>query len=671
MACLLRRLNRMNNLFILNKKYSDLVRKSSTNIVQELKQIDPTYSTKFYLKETDYEQLWSLTKPKLELNNSKIEFNDFKQIIQYLNVVVDYWKHKEVSFKNKPIRYLVNNLFSDSNTLISKNFSENHANWSILYDNLPRVSQLIDNKPEIISKLNLNINSLFNLYLFESILKLQSDHQINSEEINEASQVKIDLKKLKFYSDLSESLYEYLNKCQVTTEEVETFLYIKTVLLYIESYLLINKSSINYLLENKDKTNSFIVERLQKINSLLEILMKNYKNFDSIQEFKQNDFLRSFCFIESKWLYTAQWLLNTDKSELSFKNFLHFILALQGAVRFERLDYFEKLFKNLHEMAISKNIIGKALLSYNLVFRDFLNTQLNTSKISLEENLNFLLKLWSTCSYTPNQETANNLMLFIENLNSKTKNLKWSVNRIRVNTSGRIEGTGYFLERAVFNKQDLNKIANLMKEKILSQNYLKSEKEQELDRIDNLLEERQFDFVVDGMNIIYLRPNAKEYDNISNLVNLFNAQQKNRKCLIFLRDHVFNKFKAQIEKIEFLNKGGKSGNEIKFFCIDSIFEDDKFFLYSALKSGPNTLLISNDYFNNQTHFLNGSSALFKEWLFSRKVGMDYTFRRFFYPPVYKLKCNQINSKHWVVPIINDVNNSRNHSFISIQKKIFS
>ena len=56
-----------------------------------------------------------------------------------------------------------------------------------------------------------------------------------------------------------------------------------------------------------------------------------------------------------------------------------------------------------------------------------------------------------------------------------------------------------------------------------------------------------------------------------------------------------------------------------FIFIFRIAQEDKFILYAGLKSGPDSLIISNDRFTNFIHRLDNSYHTFEKWLTNRRV----------------------------------------------------
>ncbi|RNA22529.1 mitochondrial ribonuclease P 3 [Brachionus plicatilis] len=625
------------------------------------------YSTKISLRDHDYDNLWSNTEPFLTKQENRINFKEFKTIIDQVHILVDYWKFADGNFKNKPVKNFIDSTFSDSNSNICQKFCSNSTNWSALYENIPKISILIDQKDFVISKVNVYLNDILDFYLLEQIYRLQEKESFNNEDIREFSLSKSDLDHLKFHTDLSLSLFNYLaNSERITKKQDENLCLfpIKTGLIYIEKFLFMNKSSIKYLEKNADKKNSQMLAYLAKLEDHVQNMMKNYKNFNSIQDFKKSDCFKFFSFFESKWLNSVNWLLHTDPKDLNTSHYNLFVYAIKGSIRFEKFDYFEKLVSGLNQLSNSLNLVGKNYFTLNLLFRDFFNTIMVEDK---NRNFESLLNVWSNIGYVPNHNGLNNLNFFLDYVNSQSKDSRYEVKKVKIGVNGKIAESNFRLENSKFNPNDLRKISKLIKENILLPEYLKKEKLDELAKIDQLLMENKFDFVVDGMNIIFLKHNPNTFGNIISLVEILNSRFSGKNFLIFLRDHVFSKSRDLIKKIGEKNHLRQENNRIFFYCIDSIFEDDKFFLYSAVKSNRNTMLISNDYFSNQTHFLNEYGTVFKEWLFNCKVITDSGLRRIFLPPKYKLKCNRIGENKWILPYLNDVNNPRNHSFVQIEK----
>lgn len=626
------------------------------------------YRTKINFKENDYEMLWKNTQPFLTIKENRIDFDEFKIVIDNVHELVDFWKFTEGNFKNKPIKTFFESTFSDSNNKICEKFTSNCSNWSSLYENIGKISYLIDQKDTVKSKLNVYLNDILDFYLFEHLYRLQENESFTNQDIKKFSLTKTDFERLKFKTDLGFSLFNYLKQSERLKKKQDenlSFFLVKTGLIFIENFLSMNKSSIKYLEKNADQKNSEILTYLFKIEKHIENLMKNYENFDTIPEFKKSDFFKFFSFYESKWLNSAKWLLNTELNELNVQHYNLFIYAVKGSIRFENFDYFEKLVTNLNQLSNYLNLLTKSYSIISQLFGQFLNTLMTKED---KNNLENLLEVWSNIDYVPNRVGLSNLNYFLDHLNSKSKGSKYEMEKVKIGNNGKLLDKNLFLKKFEYNSDAMIKISELIKKNILSPESLKNEKLDELKKIDAMLAENKFDMVIDGMNIVFLKQHTNNFINLKNLIEILNNVFKNKKFLIFIRDHVYSKNKNLIKKIMDTNHEKEGNNSIVFYCLDSIFEDDKFFLYSAVKSDKNTMLVSNDYFSNQIHFLNEYGGVFREWLFNRKVITNLSLRRIYLPPKYQLKCTRAATDKWIVPYLNDVNNPRNHSFVLIEKK---
>ncbi|CAF0895625.1 unnamed protein product [Brachionus calyciflorus] len=616
------------------------------------------------LKDKDYDDLWSKTQPKLTTTNSNVSFTEFKSVIDQVYSMVDFWKNKDGNIKNLHFKLLAKNFFSSPDNEIGKKFAANPSTWSLIFENISNLSQLIDNTPDAIRNKDNNLKDYLDIYLMESIYKFQDDKITLINGIEELTSANFYLEKLKFYAELSHSLHTYLSTTNIgpnKNQETVSLYWMRIVLLMVDTFLFMKKASLKYIIENNE---SEIKDYLYKMEPIIKDLMKNYQNFDSLPEFKKLDFFKIFSYYESKWLGTINWLLNTNKTEWSNSVFQYYISVLKGCIRLEKYDYFEKLMYNVHQLTIDLNIYSMGLAQYDFVFRDFMNTHLVTSNINLENNLHILLNVWSKISYIPDRNGFRNFEIFLERINKNLTNSKYLVKEVQVDLLGNVYNSKYSIQKSKFKEKDSQKIAELIKQKLLSHESLKNEKLSDFAKIDEIIDNEEIDLVVDGMNIAYLS-GYDRFQNITQLLNLLNKRYKNKTFLVLLRDHVYNKNTGFIKKFE-----RSKENLIIFFSIDSLYEDDKFCLYAAFKSRNDPMLVSNDYYANQSHFLNEYGGVFREWLFNRKISVDKSLRRIFLPPMYILKCNRINENKWLLPVVNDANNPRNHTFYQIEKKIF-
>lgn len=119
----------------------------------------------------------------------------------------------------------------------------------------------------------------------------------------------------------------------------------------------------------------------------------------------------------------------------------------------------------------------------------------------------------------------------------------------------------------------------------------------------------------------------------------------------------------KLKEIESLHKKFETKSQkvkVFFFYTDCKVEDDEFFMYAALRSGPNTIVVTNDYLNNQRVFLDEWGRLFKRWLLNRRVNVQRHTINLTFPPkfdvcVSRLKGeNENGTSRWVVPYFSDM-----------------
>lgn len=624
------------------------------------------------LSAKEYEILWHKTQKKLESTDEKVNFEEFKVVIDGLNTFINDWINStsKLQAKKIPFNNLLENIFADHNSLISKKFVNNCTNWSILYENVSDLSLKISNTTYILNRENQNLNDLMDLRLFEIINKFERDLENFDENSKSLSMSNDKLNQYKFYVYLGLSLYKYLIKMDKISknEETLTIFLIKGFISYAQALLYSSKSSLSYIIKNENASGNEILEFLSKIEPFIKKLMKKYDSFSSIPDLKKPDYLYFFSFYETKWKKTANWLLDPNQKQFRILNFSVFLHALGGAIKFENHEYFEKLCASLYELTVSYNN-SSVLLSY--IFRDFMTCIKTIS--NMEERLNIMLKVWSNVNYVPTRIGRQNFEIFLANLNSKDS--WYDIVPVKVNLRGEVLDSKYVLDKAYYNPEKLKELANCFKSQILSQTNFKNEKLVAFKKIDDLTMKINFDFIMDGMNIAYVRYGADRLKLLKVFIKSFNMSFKNKKILIVLRDHLYIKHKNELEEImKFNHLENSSKNHIHFHCLDSVYEDDKFILYAALNSSNMPLIMSRDNFSNHAISLKEYTDLYRQWLFNKKIAFTYNKEyKFFMPPMYKVKCKQLGENKWIIPYFKDTNESthfQEHGFIKIEKKYF-
>jgi hypothetical protein len=126
----------------------------------------------------------------------------------------------------------------------------------------------------------------------------------------------------------------------------------------------------------------------------------------------------------------------------------------------------------------------------------------------------------------------------------------------------------------------------------------------------------------------------------------------------FERTHVLANKLKEIESLhkKFETKSHKV--KVFFFYTDCKVEDDDFFMYAALRSGPNTIVVTNDYLNNQRVFLDEWARLFKRWLLNRRVNVQRHTINLTFPPKFDVRVSRLQggegTSRWVVPFFSDM-----------------
>lgn len=132
--------------------------------------------------------------------------------------------------------------------------------------------------------------------------------------------------------------------------------------------------------------------------------------------------------------------------------------------------------------------------------------------------------------------------------------------------------------------------------------------------IEEALAKRSFDYVVDGLNVAFCRGRDTSAARNLNEVALF-LNRTQQKVLIIGRKHMLD------WPAKYINHTRRLA---RFYFINNQSQDDPFMIWAALKSGPKTKFISNDYLRNHSFRLQDPelSRLFKRWRLSRQQRVD-------------------------------------------------
>lgn len=198
------------------------------------------------------------------------------------------------------------------------------------------------------------------------------------------------------------------------------------------------------------------------------------------------------------------------------------------------------------------------------------------------------------------------------------------------------------LSKAHFDPQELHKVADKLKENELQVEYDKELKLITFDQMDKILAEsdKNFKYVVDGMNVLFYKEHSLNVDAIHKLVELI----KGEKSLIIMREHV-----------KFIKKELYLDENVRFVFLRNQFNDDRFVLYSALKSSMcNDLhLITMDRMSNHTK-IDSVGYTLQRWLMQKRIDFNDSFTRLLYIPECEIKVQRASVKDststWFIPV---------------------
>lgn len=93
--------------------------------------------------------------------------------------------------------------------------------------------------------------------------------------------------------------------------------------------------------------------------------------------------------------------------------------------------------------------------------------------------------------------------------------------------------------------------------------------------------------------------------------------------------------------------------KLRYFFTSEKLKDDHYVIYAALKSSPDTRILSNDYYANQWTNLEEHGGFFRRWLLNRRVRVAKDMKRLHYPPKFEVKVTKVRPNTWIAPYFVD------------------
>lgn len=119
---------------------------------------------------------------------------------------------------------------------------------------------------------------------------------------------------------------------------------------------------------------------------------------------------------------------------------------------------------------------------------------------------------------------------------------KWEIQHITLNRYGKVAATGDRLIPASINPSEFEKMIKKFRQNFNPTNSvdeIRKNMKNDIERLDNLLKNIKFDFVIDGLNIGFQNNRGYNHNNLQKIIKLVEANAKHEKktfqVLIVLR----------------------------------------------------------------------------------------------------------------------------------------
>lgn len=285
------------------------------------------YNASKPLSSKEYEKLWDEQDTKLHKSFSQEEFNFIIQHLYNFSIHIyrGYFSSRAI---NNSVYYNISKeilnptkLPKTLQTSILTKFKTSSENWSIIFDNIPKLVKILedeksithsDNQILLLRRNKENYINTLHLEMFTGFSRLQSDlNQNETRFFTELNSENFDLNLLKLYADLISTYYHYS-----TTKYPElkrTGLVLKNMIRvnhqYVDVFLLVNKKSLK-------KIDASIEPYLKIANTFTRQYMSQFGGLDLIHEDALIDFFQMFSYDETLWLKSSKWLLETNRENL-------------------------------------------------------------------------------------------------------------------------------------------------------------------------------------------------------------------------------------------------------------------------------------------------------------------------------------------------------------------
>ncbi|XP_076761085.1 mitochondrial ribonuclease P catalytic subunit [Xylocopa sonorina] len=214
-------------------------------------------------------------------------------------------------------------------------------------------------------------------------------------------------------------------------------------------------------------------------------------------------------------------------------------------------------------------------------------------KHKFKERMEILFNLWSKYGIKPSEEVVHKFITICNNIGWSAKLTTISRSKCCVCRKS--------LVQTDLTQEEYKLLSKAVLQKLILKHIYYVTNPHEINNYMKFIDARKpYDIVIDGLNIMY-----SVHFGFNALKNyLVYYKNNNKKTLVIGRHHMQRKAKIQNMR-----------NLADFFFVHNWSQDDVFILYAAFSSGPNTVIISNDFMRQHKYALNDVEldTLFKKW----------------------------------------------------------
>lgn len=481
---------------------------------------------------------------------------------------------------------------------------------------------LIEN-PNLWSSFNDSLNSYFNEFTkqkdLSQLVKIQIDQAKNAYDV------------LTLIS-LSKQQNESRNDIELFSELIRSFAKFSLTnqkeikLPFMDNLLKAYMKIIKHELATRGHIEDTIISEFQAYFELYKSKIPNNENIDKIQVDFRHNLLSIMCFLPKYCQESFNYYFNLDLNQ-TWLSAMYFENILIAAIQQKNENLIEKVIDKVSNWTENPDKV-----SYT--FRNEFN-QMFFNVFSDLSSLDCLLNSWSKTLYIPNNKTIEGLKNFLKKFNDPSSVRVFDT---QIDSNGYCENTQLSMDKFELTQEQFTILSEYVKESLIFGGvYSKELNSNDFYRFEEYMRHRRFDVIIDGLNVCSNFSGNK----LDKTLKLLRKYYNKKRILIIIRNHAKRYISfSMYEKIY----------NISFFAVSNDTTDDQFYIYGALKSGPGTMIATNDYLRDHISHLKGYNLLFRRWLQSVKIEFNLVKPPFdvCMPRPYEIKVNR-SGNYWFIP----------------------